>query len=207
MTARKVDPEKKIAEVLDCALRLFVQKGYYNVSIPTIVKESGVSTGSIYSYFKNKEDLAEKIYFQLQARFNQELAARLADSTTSYEKLKVFMALVFEMTEQEPIIMEYMLFLRHTEFLSNSLPICHSAPFQTVRNILKEGMASGEVKTQDVFVAGISFTGVVLRAAELKLLGIFKYSLLESLEDFMNNAWNAVKNEAAGPLNPAQLPT
>lgn len=198
MAGRWIEPEERMALVLDTALRLFVQKGYYNVSIPTIVKESGVSTGSIYSYFKNKEGLAEEIYHHVQKRFNQQFVARLAQAETTHDKLKVFMELVFETTEREPIIMEYMLFLRHTEFLNNCLPICHSEPFQAVRYILKEGMTRGEVKTQDVFIAGISFTGLVLRAAELKLLGVFQKSLLETLDDFMENAWNAVKQEGTG---------
>jgi len=194
LSARKIGQEEKRALVMDCALRLFVQKGYHSVTVPDIVKESGVSTGSIYSYFKNKEDLAEQIYQQVQSRFNQQLAARLVHKETTYDKLKAFVEMVFEATEQDPVVMEYMLFLRHTEFLPNSLPICHSEAFQIVRNILQEGMNRGEVKTQDIFVAGISYTGVVLRAADLRLSGVYLHNLTECIDIFHENAWNAVKN-------------
>ena len=101
--------------------------------------------------------------------------------------------MVFELTEEEPVVMEYMLFMRHTDFLPNYLPICHSEPFKTVRNILQEGMRRGEVKQQDVFVAGISFTGVILRAAELRLVGVYQNSLRDNFDCFMANAWNTVK--------------
>ncbi len=60
MKKRTINPEKKMTKVLLTARRLFVENGYYGVSIPSIVKASGVSTGAIYSYFKDKEGLAKK---------------------------------------------------------------------------------------------------------------------------------------------------
>lgn len=190
---RKINPEGKMALVLETALTLFVRKGYHNVSIPAIVRESGVSTGAIYSYFKNKEALGQEIYEQVQDRFNQEFSARLADKTKTYDKLRAFVELIFEFAEQEPVVMEYMLFMKHTEFLPKSVPICHSEPFQIVRDILREGIEKKEVKEQDNFVAGISFTGVILRAVELRLAGVYCQSLTETIDSFMENAWCAVK--------------
>lgn len=193
MTLRKKTPENKMSLVQKTALNLFVQKGYHNVSIPTIVKASGVSTGAIYSYFKNKEALGQSIYNQILDRFNQDFSARLEEKTETYDKLRAFVELVFNYTEQDPIVMEYMLFMRHAEFLHECTPICHSEPFKVVRQILWEGMQRQDVKQQDDFVAGISFTGVILRAVELRLADVYRHSLTENIEIFMENAWCAVK--------------
>lgn len=48
-------------KVLNSALVLFVEKGFFNTSIPDLVKHSGVSTGSIYHAFKDKETLATRL--------------------------------------------------------------------------------------------------------------------------------------------------
>ena len=64
MVKGRINPQKRIELVTEAARRLFVSKGYYNVSIPQIVKASGVSTGAIYSYFPNKEAMALYIHEQ-----------------------------------------------------------------------------------------------------------------------------------------------
>jgi AcrR family transcriptional regulator len=43
--------------LLDSATRLFGQHGYHATSVPMIVAAAGISTGSFYMYFKNKEDV------------------------------------------------------------------------------------------------------------------------------------------------------
>ena len=46
-------------QVMASALRLFTGQGYFNTSIPDIVKDSGISTGSIYHHFGDKEGIAK----------------------------------------------------------------------------------------------------------------------------------------------------
>jgi len=57
--------EKKDAKkqrILDQALPLFAEKGYENTSIQDICNAAGVSVGSLYFYFPNKELIFEKIF-------------------------------------------------------------------------------------------------------------------------------------------------
>ncbi len=48
--------EKK-ERIVDAGLKLFCEKGYYNTNTAEIAKRAGVSTGIVYSYFKNKNDI------------------------------------------------------------------------------------------------------------------------------------------------------
>ena len=43
--------------ILDAATQLFGKYGYHATTVPQIVKEAKVSTGSFYMYFRNKEDV------------------------------------------------------------------------------------------------------------------------------------------------------
>ncbi|MGQ0552957.1 MAG: TetR/AcrR family transcriptional regulator [Planctomycetota bacterium] len=45
------------AKLLETAARLFHEQGYEATGISTILRESGVNAGSLYHFFKNKEDL------------------------------------------------------------------------------------------------------------------------------------------------------
>lgn len=48
-------------KILDTALKLFCEKGYYNTTTNEIAKEAGISIGSLYSYFKDKDTIFQEI--------------------------------------------------------------------------------------------------------------------------------------------------
>jgi AcrR family transcriptional regulator len=50
-------PEHRPEEILDAALRVFAQRGLHQTSLEEVAKEAGISKGTIYLYFKNKEEL------------------------------------------------------------------------------------------------------------------------------------------------------
>jgi AcrR family transcriptional regulator len=45
------------ARIMDAALGLFAEKGYFNTNSKEIAKEAGIATGSFYAYFTDKRDL------------------------------------------------------------------------------------------------------------------------------------------------------
>jgi AcrR family transcriptional regulator len=57
--------------LLDAALEVFSERGYYGATIEEIVEESGLSNGALYYNFRNKEDL-------FLALFDQRIEARIA---------------------------------------------------------------------------------------------------------------------------------
>jgi len=55
--------ETKKALILDTALELFANEGFFKTSINDITKKAGISKGLIYNYFESKEDLIRTIVF------------------------------------------------------------------------------------------------------------------------------------------------
>jgi AcrR family transcriptional regulator len=53
--ARKVVDKR--AAIIDAAVGLFAHRGFYGTTVPEIAAAAGVATGSIYLYFKTKEEL------------------------------------------------------------------------------------------------------------------------------------------------------
>ena len=50
--------EDKRRAILDAAMGVFSRKGYHAASIQEIAEEAGVAKGSVYLYFKSKDELA-----------------------------------------------------------------------------------------------------------------------------------------------------
>jgi TetR/AcrR family fatty acid metabolism transcriptional regulator len=49
--------EEKYHRILDAALEVFADKGFYEAKVTEIARVAGVADGTIYLYFKNKDDL------------------------------------------------------------------------------------------------------------------------------------------------------
>lgn len=60
---------EKIDRILNAALKLFNEKGYFNTTTADIAKEANVATGSLYAYFVDKKD----IYIQLLEKISEDI--------------------------------------------------------------------------------------------------------------------------------------
>lgn len=60
--------EGKEQHLLDAAYKLFLGKGVFKTSIDEIVREADVAKGTFYLYFRNKEDLLQKLVDKISNR-------------------------------------------------------------------------------------------------------------------------------------------
>jgi len=186
-------PQLKHEQITKVARSLFVKNGVHNVSIPMIVKASGTSTGAIYHHFGSKENLVSFIRKQTLDGFYEEFNQRLEGKETAREKLEVFARLIFEITENDPDMMGYMLFINQGDLKSVEPPLCFTDPFRRVQAIIRQGIDDGEIKAGEVYILGAAYTGVILRAAELRLICVLDKPLTEIGDLIIDNAWAAIK--------------
>lgn len=59
---KAVDKGDKRQLILEGALRAFSRKGFYNTRISEVAAEAGVADGTIYLYFKNKDDVLISLF-------------------------------------------------------------------------------------------------------------------------------------------------
>jgi len=77
-------------EILDVALELFSRNGYHNVSMHEIAKQAEFAIGTLYKFFRNKEDLYQALILQLSDRFHGALMAVLDGETEEIETLRAY---------------------------------------------------------------------------------------------------------------------
>jgi AcrR family transcriptional regulator len=77
-------------EVLDVALRLFSEKGYHNVSMHAIAREAEFAIGTLYKFFRNKEDLYKALIMQLSDRFYGTITEVIESHAPEIEKLRTY---------------------------------------------------------------------------------------------------------------------
>jgi TetR/AcrR family fatty acid metabolism transcriptional regulator len=77
------DADKKRSDkrerILDGALKAFAKKGFYNTKVSEIASEAGVADGTIYLYFKNKDDLLISLFEDRMEWIIDRLKTELSD--------------------------------------------------------------------------------------------------------------------------------
>jgi AcrR family transcriptional regulator len=75
--------------IVAAALRVFGEKGYRRSTVQDVVRESGLSVGAIYTYFKSKDELFLASCDLTSGRGLEELATRLTAGRTTIERLTI----------------------------------------------------------------------------------------------------------------------
>lgn len=89
--AKIIDKIAKKKEILEAAIQVLARKGAANTKIQNIAEEAGIAKGTIYLYFKNKEEIFEDI---LQYHFqdkNQDLIQILQSPEDPKVKLRTLL--------------------------------------------------------------------------------------------------------------------
>ncbi len=180
-------------QVLDTALTLFSEHGYFNTSIHDIRRAAGVSIGAIYHHFGNKETLAKSLYDRLVSRMQATVSASCAGESGCLAQSRAIIAGLFELTEQEPRMMQFILLAQHREYLPDEPPICSSQPFRFMRQVVDDGMRNGEVRQMNSWVAASAMFGGALRMMNLQLDRALDRPLSEHLDEVVDCAWRAIR--------------
>ncbi len=65
-----MDPTERKEQIIKAARKKFSEKGYYLTQISDIQKDAGVARGTIYLYFKNKDDIFATIMDEFQKEWS-----------------------------------------------------------------------------------------------------------------------------------------
>lgn len=153
----KVQKRKDIA--LSCKELIF-KNGIANLTISQIAKTAGVGKGTIYEYFKNKEDIVFEIVNILVQERNIIKEKQLSEISVTKDKIKLFSKFFYSEEDME-------LRQLYKEFISISLSNpnsemiafqteCSSNYFKWFEEIIQEGIDKGElIKESSRFARGL----------------------------------------------------
>jgi TetR/AcrR family fatty acid metabolism transcriptional regulator len=80
--------EAKRRRILDAAVVEMARRGYYGTTVSTVARRAGVADGTIYLYFKNKEDILISVFQRAMRRFIDE-AQRIVDDGAADAEAKL----------------------------------------------------------------------------------------------------------------------
>jgi len=95
----------KRQRILVAAERIFAKHGFFAARVTEIAKEAGVADGTIYLYFKSKDDLLISLFESRMKQVNEELEAAIAKEPPP-RQLHAFIRTYLQLVHDEPAAAE-----------------------------------------------------------------------------------------------------
>ena len=176
------DPDKP-QQIIDAAVRVFARNGYYNSRVSDIAREAGIASGTIYLYFRTKDDILVTLFREKMAGFVAGLRKAISAEPDAVARLRRLVALHFQILEGDPDLAEVVqVELRQGhKFFRGASAAEVGAYFALISSVLEEGVASGAFRKElPIKVATKVLFGAVDQVATSWVLGKRTYRLSET---------------------------
>lgn len=175
-------------EVLQAALKLFAQKGYFNTSLIDIKDAVGLKTTSgIYQFFKTKQAIAETLRENILDSLSISIDDIRRRNRKASEQLREIVDLLFKLTDDAPEIIQFLLFVKTEDFLPESTALMDTPAFSKIKRIIQNGIKEGEIRSVDSILAYCYFFGIISQTLTMVLNG----ALPKSADSYQSQAWLA----------------
>ena len=158
--------------ILSTALTLFTQRGFFGTPTSLISKEAGVATGTLFFYFRTKEELIDTLY----RRIKEEAAREMCRGLDSEKTVRARMyrlgrnAVAWGITNPEK--RKFMEQFAHSPFVSTSAQEEGMSRFLFLKDLIQDGIREGSVRDYDpdllIFMMASAFSGLIARVAAAK---------------------------------------
>jgi AcrR family transcriptional regulator len=88
LSRREREKLRHRGQILETALDLFSEKGYHNVSMREIAEKAEFATGTLYKFFKNKEDLYRALIMEQASEFHKALNTAISAQGDEVERIR-----------------------------------------------------------------------------------------------------------------------
>lgn len=183
-------PQKSVTqdEVLQAALKLFAEKGYFNTSLTDIKDAVGLkSTNAVYQFFKTKQALAQALRENILDSFSISIDDVRRRNRKASEQLREIVDLLFKLTEDAPEIIQFLLFMKAEDFLPEATPLLDTPAFIKIKKIIQNGIKEGEIRAIDPLLAYNYFFGIIVHTLNL----VLNKNLPKNADSYQSQVWLA----------------
>ncbi|MDE3104853.1 MAG: TetR/AcrR family transcriptional regulator [Acidobacteriota bacterium] len=141
----------KYERILDAAVAVIAENGYFNSPVSAIAARAGVADGTIYLYFKSKDDVLRTAIDTMFERFHQQVTERFETLTGAREQLEYIAQVHLEShTVNRNLAIVMQTEVRQSARFISEFSLHHLARYiSLVREIIRRGQSEG-IFRQDV---------------------------------------------------------
>lgn len=147
MSEIKQAPKRE--QILTAALGIFSEKGFHKAKIEDIAVAAGIGKGTVYEYFRSKEELFRELVIEGMTSFDKSLRESLEQEKTSRGKLMAFVRQNLNIGRHYRPLAK--IALLETTVLDDSFRFwlikMHTQRMEIIETIITEGIKNGELRS------------------------------------------------------------
>jgi TetR/AcrR family fatty acid metabolism transcriptional regulator len=179
--------------ILEAALKTFVKRGYPETRVSEIANEAKVAEGTLYNYFKSKEELLLALFDEKWGGIIDDIRKKISHLDDPNKKLKVMFSLVVRMFRKDRHLAEiFLIDVKQSSIFLKNYPVNRVVEFiDLIEDILEEGKRKGIYrKDLDTQVAKMIIFG---SAQGILLSWVLSESAAERRKTFKFSLYRAAK--------------
>jgi TetR/AcrR family transcriptional regulator, fatty acid metabolism regulator protein len=137
----------KRARILDAAVRVFAEHGFFGATVAGIARAAGVADGTIYLYFKSKDDVLLRLFDEKMTELLGEAKAAAAQEGSASARLARLVQLHLTLVEKDPELARVLIveLRQSTQFLKAEGRQKLAAYLDVFGQIVRDGQEAGEL--------------------------------------------------------------
>lgn len=182
----------KIELIRNSALRIVLKTGFYQLKMADVAKDAKIATGTLYIYYKSKEELINDVYLETKNEIANVILNKSNQNETYFLTYKSMWKAYFNFCIKNP---EKMLFVEqfiYSGLISDNVYKKSEAKFNDLNQFIIQGQKIGVLKDTSIEIIKAQIQGAVHE--------IVKWSLKESknikakdLDTCFQMSWDSVK--------------
>jgi AcrR family transcriptional regulator len=196
-TKKDVVTEFRRSEIVAAARKVFARCGYRSCTVDNIADQAGIAKGTLYLYFKSKEEIYLTALMADVDDLQQEASRRVAAARGARDKVREFVAVRLEHSERHADF--WRIFFSEFSNLAVS-PATRSKPFHAAQQrsisqlgkVLEDGIAHHEIHDLPVRRTAMAITDLIRCVIERRLMGFVKSTPDQDLTFVMNLLWDGL---------------
>ncbi len=186
---------RKYEAILRAAIKVFARNGFFNSKVSDVAAEAGVADGTVYLYFKNKDDILVSIFNNYMEDALARGRARLSDIEDPVEKLRsIIHAHLDGLGRDRDLAVVFQVELRSsTKFMEQFSATKVAEYLELIRSVIEEGQRKGSFrrKLNTQIVAKVLF-GMLDEMATNWVLSKKRYSLASTADTVIDVFLNGI---------------
>jgi len=148
--------DEKYRKIIAAATKIFSQKGFFKARVSEIAKEAGIADGTVYIYFKHKDDILIALFEEKMQEVLDNMKEQISQETDPLKKIERFALVHLRLIEDHKDIAEIIqVELRQSSmFMKNYRNTKFFDYLNIISAIIQEGKEKGVIR--DDIIPGIA---------------------------------------------------
>jgi len=181
-----VKDKPKYKQIIEAAVEVIAENGYHASQVSKIAKKAKVADGTIYLYFKNKEDILISVFREKMGTFIDETKRAIDDEQTANDKLFKLIEMHYSQLSESP----YLAIVTQLELRQSKSELRHEinkvlkSYLDVIDSVIEFGLETGEIdkKFNPQLIRQMIF-GTLDESVTTWVMKSQRYELVEQVEE------------------------